>query len=169
MSVVIEHCSRRLLHCNVTAHPSSRWTCQQLHEVVWYQNLSKYLSHDRDSIFSFELDQTVGRLGLQVLKAPRHCPQANGICERVLGTIRRECLDWLIPTSGVHLRLALKSWIGRYNRGRPHMALGPEIPDPPRNGSPSRPKLAHQIDDFSSVRATAILGGLDHEYSLVAA
>src|SRR5450755_522109 len=53
------------------------------------------------------------------------------ICERVIGTIRRECLDWLVPLSEAHLRFTLKSWIAHYNGGRPHMALGPGIPDPP--------------------------------------
>ena len=55
---------------------------------------------------------------------------ANAICERVIGTIRRECLDWLIPLSASHLQSTLKSWIRHYNAGRPHMALGPGVPDP---------------------------------------
>jgi hypothetical protein len=55
----------------------------------------------------------------------------NAICERVIGTIRRECLDWLTPLSESHLRFILKSWIAHYNGGRPHMALGPGVPDPP--------------------------------------
>ena len=167
--VVIDHRSRRLIHRNLTAQPSAEWTRHQLREAVGYENPYKYLIHDRDSIFSSEFDQSVGHLGLQVLKSPPHCPQANGICERVIGTIRRECLDWLIPLSEAHLRLALKSWVGHYNRGRPHMALGPGIPDPPLNGAPSLPKSRHHLGDFSSVRAKTILGGLHHEYSMVAA
>ena len=104
-----------------------------------------------------------------MLKTPPRCPKANAICERVIGTIRRECLDWLIPISQAHLRLAMKSWIGHYNRGRPHMALGPGVPDPPPNPAPSILKSRHRLRDFGSVRAKAILGGLHHEYSLVAA
>ena len=87
----------------------------------------------------------------------------------MIGTIRREGLDWLNPLSEAHLRVALQSWVGHYNRGRPRMALGPGIPDPPLNGSPSLPKSRHHLVDFSSVRATALLGGLHHEYSMVAA
>ena len=166
--VVIEHRSRRLIHCNVTAHPSASWTRQQLREAVGCQNLYKYLDHERDSIFSSELDQSVGHLGLLVLKTPPHCPRANGICERVIGTLRRECLNWLIPLFEAHLRVALKSWVGHYNRGRPHMALGRGISDAPLNGSPSLPKSRHDLADFSSVPATALLGGLHHEYSMVA-
>src|SRR6202022_5035387 len=70
-------------------------------------------------------------LGLGVLKSPPHCPKANAMCERVIGTIRRECLDWLIPLSESHLRSILTSWVEHYNRGRPHSSLGPGVPDPP--------------------------------------
>ncbi len=95
--VVIEHGSRRLVHCNVTAHPTSDWTMQQLREAVGLESQCEYLLHDRDSIFAEHLDESIARLGIKVLKSPPRCPMANAICERVVGTIRRECLDWLIP------------------------------------------------------------------------
>jgi putative transposase len=105
-----------------------------------------------------------------VLKSPPRCPKANAICERAIGTIRRELLDWLIPLSEAHLRQTLKSWIGHYNRGRPHMALGPGVPDPPPSlVSPTYPKSRYRLGDFGAVRAKAILGGLHHEYSLAPA
>jgi transposase InsO family protein len=168
--VVIEHQSRRVIHCNVTAHPSANWTRQQLREAVGYDDRYAYLIHDRDSIFSCDLDASVRNLGLRVLKTPQRSPKANSICERVIGTIRRECLDWLIPISEAHLRLILKSWIGHYNQGRAHMALGPGVPDPPESFiAPSTPTLRHRLSDFGSVRAKAILGGLHHEYSLAPA
>jgi putative transposase len=129
--VVIEHHSRRLIHCNVTAHPSADWTLQQLREAVGFEERYEYLLHDRDSIFARHLDESIGRLGVKVLKSPPRSPMANSICERVIGTIRRECLDWLIPLSESHLRLILKSWIAHYNGRRPHMSLGPGIPDSP--------------------------------------
>ena len=106
--VVIEHCSRRLIHCNVTAHPTAAWTRQQLREVLGFDSRYDYLIHDRDRIFSAELDASVGSLGLRVLKTPPRCPMATSICERVIGTIRRECLDWLIPLSEAHLRRTLR-------------------------------------------------------------
>ena len=167
--VVMEHHSRRLIHCNVTAHPSALWTRQQLREALGYESRYRYLLHDRDSIFSASLDSSMGSFGLRVLKSPPRCPTANAICERVIGTIRRECLDWLIPLSEAHLRGVLRAWIGHYNRGRPHMALGPGVPDPPPAVPRSMPKSRHLLADFSSVRSTAVLGGLHHEYSLAAA
>jgi putative transposase len=114
--VVIEHQSRRLVHCNVTAHPSAAWTLQQLREAVGFEERYEFLLHDRDSIFAQHLDESIGRLGVTVLKSPPRSPMANSICERVIGTIRRECLDWLIPLSEAHLRQSLKSWIGHYNQ-----------------------------------------------------
>ena len=165
--VVIEHRSRRLIHCNVTAHPTAAWTRQQLRQALGFDAHYGYLLHDRDSIFSRELDAAVGGFGLRVLKTPPRCPMANRLCERVIGTIRRECLDWLIPLSEAHLRDALRSWVEHYNRGRPHMVLGPGVPDPPAAEPSSMPRSRHFLDDFGSVRSKAVLGGL-HEYSLCA-
>jgi putative transposase len=91
--VVIEHHSRRLIHCNVTAHPTAAWTLQQLRESIGLQERYEYLLHDRDSIFAHHLDESMVRLGVQVLKSPPQSPTTNSICERVIGTIRRECLE----------------------------------------------------------------------------
>ena len=126
--------------------------------------------HDRDSIFAKHLDESIGRLGVKVLKSPPRSPMANSICERVIGTIRRECLDWLIPLSESHLRLILKSWVSHYNGARPHMALGPGVPDPPviTNALPE-PSSRHRRGESYAVRAKSVLGGLHHEYSLAAA
>lgn len=92
--VVIHHGSRRLLHFNVTAHPSAAWTRQQLREALGFEQAHRDLLHDRDSIFSGSLDESIKNLGLTVLESPPHSPKASAICERVIGTIRRECLDW---------------------------------------------------------------------------
>jgi putative transposase len=165
--VVIEHGTRRLVHMNVTAHPTAAWTLQQLREAIGAEEPYRYLIHDRDSIFARNLDESITRLGLGVLKSPPHSPTANSICERLIGTIRRECLDWLIPISETHLRLLLKEWSIHYNRSRPHMALGPGVPDPPPAIVPSSAQLfRHWIGERLVVRAKSILGGLHHEYSL---
>ena len=128
--VMIEHGSRRL-HVNVTAHPTAAWTLQQLRDAIGCEDYYRYLIHDRDTIFSKGVDESIGRLGLRVLKSPLRSSMANAICERVIGTIRRECLDWLIPVSESHLRSLLEDWRRFYNHSRPHMALGPGVPDPP--------------------------------------
>jgi putative transposase len=102
--VVIDHASRRLLDVNVTAHPTAEWTLQQLREAIPSDHRYRFLIHDRDSIFSQQLDQNMRHLSLRVLKTPPQAPQANAICERVLGTLRQECLDLMIPLTEPHLR-----------------------------------------------------------------
>jgi transposase InsO family protein len=164
--VVIEHSTRRLAHINVTTNPSADWTLQQLREVVGSGGGHRYLIHDRDRIFAKYLDQSIRALGVEVLRSPVASPQANAICERVIGTARRECLDWLIPISGAHLRAILKCWVTHYNGGRPHSALGPGVPDPPRGAaivpmSKSRHRLAADV----VVLVKSVLGGLHHEYT----
>jgi putative transposase len=167
--VVIEHRSRHLIHFNVTAHPSAAWTLQQLREAVDREERYEYLLHDRDSIFSKHLDESIGRPGVTVLKSPPRSPMANAVCECVIGTIRRECLDWLIPLSESHLRRILESWIRHYNGGRPHMSLGPGIPDAPHVTKVPAQSSGHRRGESYAVRAASILGGLHHEYSLTPA
>ena len=166
--VVIEHQTRRLVHCNVTAHPTAAWTLQQLREVVGIDHRYQFLLHDRDCIFSRQLDESIEALGISVLKSAPHCPKMNAICERVIGTLRRECLDWLVPLSESHLRALLRAWIQHYNRGRPHMALGPGIPDPPLATIPKSASRHRRAESYA-VKAEPILGGLHHEYRLAAA
>ena len=103
--VLIEHGSRRLVHFNITQHPTADWTLQQLREAIGCTDAYRYLLHDRDSICARSLDESVRNLGLTVLKSPLHSPKANAICERVIGTIRRECLDWLIPVVAISLAM----------------------------------------------------------------
>jgi hypothetical protein len=88
--VVIEHSTRRLAHINVTTNPSADWTLQQLREVVGSGGRHRYLIHDRDRIFAKHLDDSITALGIEVLRSPIASPKANSICERLIGTIRRE-------------------------------------------------------------------------------
>jgi hypothetical protein len=109
--VVIEHSARRLAHINVTTNPNSEWTLQQLREVVGNGGGHRYLIHDQDQIFARHLDDSIRALGVKVLRSPVASPKANSLCERVIGTARRECLDWLIPMSEAHLLAILKCWV----------------------------------------------------------
>jgi putative transposase len=129
----------------------------------------RYLIHDRDRIFAKHLDDSIKALGVEVLRSPVASPQANSLCERVIGTARRECLDSLIPMSEAHLRAILKCWVAHYNKGRPHSAPGPGVPDPPEKHAVV-PKLEnrHRLAAGTLVLAKSILGGLHHEYSLAA-
>ena len=86
--------------------------------------------HDRDTVFSAKVDEALHGFGLEVVKTPVRSPMANAYCERVIGTIRRECLDYLIPMNERHLRRIVREYTVHYNRGRPHTALGPGFPEP---------------------------------------
>jgi putative transposase len=166
--VVMEHATRRILHANVTAHPTAPWTIQQLREAMPSDHGYRFLVHDHDSVFSQWLDQQVPHLGLRVLKTPERSPQANALCERLLGTLRRECLDFLIPLTEHHLRRLLYAWVRHSNTGRPHMALGPGIPQPPPQSPVPLQAHRHRLPMHLHVVAHSILGGLHHEYRLEA-
>ena len=88
----------------------------------------------------------------------------------MIGTIRRECLDWMIPISEAHLRAFLKVWVAHYTGGRPHSSLGPSVPDPPKTWmSVVSSGCRHRLGEGVAVRSKSVLGGLHHEYSLVPA
>ena len=116
---------------NVTRHASATWTLQQLREVIGDTDNHKYLIPDRDSIFAKHLDDSIRALGVEVLRSPISSPKADAICKCVIGTIRRECLDWMIPMSEAHLPAMLREWVTHYNGRRPHSALRPGVPVPP--------------------------------------
>jgi putative transposase len=164
--VMMEHATRRILHANVTAHPTAAWALQQLRDAIPADHTYRFLIHDRDTIFSRQLDQSVRHLGLRVLRTPVPSPQANAHCERLLGTVRRECLDFLIPLTENHLRRLLNEWVQYYNAGRPHMALGPGIPQPPPRVPVPLQAHRHRLPAHLRVVVRPILGGLHHEYRL---
>jgi transposase InsO family protein len=163
--VILELGSRRILHHNVTLHPSAEWTLQQFREVLSFDHPYRFVIHDRDNIFSQELDKQVAGMGVRVLRTPVRSPKANAVCERFGGSLRRECLDFLIPFNERHLKFVLTCWIAHYNHGRPHMGLGPAIPAPLRPPPPETPDR-HCLPPGHVVRSRAILGGLHHEYWL---
>ena len=117
MFVALEIGSRRLVHFNATDHPTAEWTLQQLREALPGDREYKFLLHDRHKTFSVGLDEEVASWRIEVLKSPAHTPTANAFCERLIGTIRRECLDYVIPLSESHLKRTLREWVNHYNCG----------------------------------------------------
>jgi transposase InsO family protein len=104
------------------------------------------------------LEASVTRLGLKVITTSSRSPQANSLCERLIETLRRECLDWIIPLSEGHLRKILTSWMTHYNRGGPHSSLRPGIPYP-RLGDAQVKPFGHHLPVGHHVVATPVLGG----------
>jgi transposase InsO family protein len=157
--------SRRILHTNVTAHPTAEWTIQQFREFMAFDHPYQFVIHDHDAIFSARLDFELRGFDVRVMKTPVRAPTANAYCERLVGTIRRECLDFLIPLSEAHLKRILHEFVRHYNRGRPHSSLGPGIPEPPQAKLPVGPHR-HKLPAAHYVKSTPVLGGLHHEYGL---
>ena len=162
--LLMEIGTRRIVHYNVTAHPTAEWTLQQFREGVPGDHSYGFLIRDRDSIFSNEVDEQLHAFGLRVLRTPARAPQANAYCERLVGTVRRECLDFMIPFGEVHLKRILKEWVGHYNQGRPHLSLGPGIPESLAFQDYRRRCGRHFLADGCRVESRRILGGLHHEY-----
>ena len=140
-------------------------TLQQFREALPWEHDYRYLIHDRDSIFSTSLDESLNGFGIEILKTPPRSPQANAHCERLIGTMRQECLDHVIPFGEGHTRRILSEWIDHYNRGRPHSSLGPDIPASSER-QVSLSSHRHQLPEKVKIVAKPVLGGLHHEYSL---
>jgi len=152
--LVLAHDRRRILHCNVTAHPTAEWTGQQLREAFPFDQLPRYLLRDRDAIFGDAFRRQVRDMGIQeVLGIPRS-PWQRAYVERVIGSIRRECLDHLIVFNEVSLRRTLRSYLEYYHKSRTHLSLGKDSPEP-------RPT---QSVEMGRVVAVPQVGGLHHRY-----
>jgi putative transposase len=141
--LVLAHDRRRILHFNVTAHPTAEWTGQQLREAFPFEQVPCCLLRDRDAIFGEELSRQVTDMGIhEVLSAPR-APWQRAYVERVIGSIRRECLDHVIVFQESSLRRILDSYFEYYHRSRTHLSLGKDSPNRDRFsrrkwGEPSR-------------------------------
>src|ERR1700730_1261308 len=166
--VVMEVGNREVLHYKVTAHPTASWTLQQFREAFPSDHNYRFLIHDRDSIFSTEVDDELKSFGLKVVRTPVQAPKANAFCERLIGTVWRECLDYVIPLSEKHLRKTLREWVTHYNQGRPHSALGPGIPADTKKQlrQPTPCTRRHELPADSRITTREVLGGLHHEYKL---
>jgi putative transposase len=161
--VVLDISTRRILHWNVTEQPTAEWTIQQFRNGLPLDATYRFVIHDRDAIFASAVDDALRSMSLEVLRTPPRAPQANAYCERLIGTARRECLDWIIPLNERHLRHVLAEWIPHYNAERPHSALGPGLPD----ASAGRAALTgHHLSLGWRVVAHQRLGGLHHHYEL---
>src|SRR6195256_5023739 len=128
--LVLAHERRRIVHFNVTAHPTAEWTGQQLREAFPFEQVPRYLLRDRDSIFGDAFRGQVRDMGIkEVLSAPRS-PWQRAYVERVIGSIRRECLDHVIVLHERSLRRTLDAYFHYYHRSRTHLSLGKDSPEP---------------------------------------
>jgi len=155
--LVIEHERRRVLHFGVTEHPTAEWTGQQMAEAFSERDAEGYLIRDRDSIYGNEFRWRVHSLAMkEVITAPRS-PWHNAFAERLIGSIRRECLDHVVVLNPRHLRRLLKSYFAYYHCSRTHLALAKDAPD------------RRVVMPKGKIIAIPQVGGLHHRYERRAA
>jgi putative transposase len=157
--LVLAHERRRIVHFAVTAHPTAEWTAHQLREAFPWESAPRYLLRDRDRIFGYEFVEQVKAMGIkQVLSAPRS-PWQRAYVERVIGSIRRECLDHMIVFSERPLRRTLTAYCAYYHHWRTHLSLSKDAP----------PSRIIQRPREGQVREIPEVGGLHHHYERRAA
>jgi len=156
--LILRHHRRELAHVNVTDHPTAAWAAHQLVESFPEETAPTYLLRDRDAIYGGVFVRRVKGLGMsEVLIAPR-APWQNPFAERVIGSIRRECLDQVLVINERHLRRLLRRYLTYYNATRPHQSLLNDSPHP------------REVQPLASGRIVAIpqVGGLHHRYQRAA-
>ena len=156
--ILLELKTRRIVHSAVTSSPTDEWTAQQLREATPWGQGPKYLLHDRDSKYASHFSAVAAGSGIKELRTPYRAPRANGVCERYMGSLRRECLDHSIIFHERQLKRVVREYTHYFNQERPHQGICQQIPifyDKPRDHSTGR------------ITSKAILGGLHHSYSRV--
>jgi len=157
--LVLAHDRRRILHFHITTHPTAEWTGQQLREAFPFEEVPRYLLRDRDGIFGADFTKEVRNLGIEeVLSAPRS-PWQRAYIERVIGSIRRECIDHVIVFNEESLRRHMKSYVQYYHETRTHLSLEKDTPA----------SRSVQAPDLGQVVALPQVGGLHHRYERRAA
>ncbi|HEX9131353.1 MAG TPA: integrase core domain-containing protein [Ktedonobacteraceae bacterium] len=154
---IVELHSRRVIHVGVTRSPTDAWAAQQLREATAYGRGSKYLIRDRDAKFGPRFARVAATSGIKILKTPYHTPRAHAICERFLGSVRRECLDHLFILQEKQLHRVLRAYVQYFNQARPHQGIRQQISD--HYGEPGP---ADRED--GKILALPVLGGLHHDY-----
>jgi transposase InsO family protein len=153
--------SRRIVHVGVTRTPTDTWVAQQLREATPFGAVPKFLIRDNDAKYGVHFDAVATGSRIAVLRTPIRAPRANAICERFLGSVRRECRDHLLIVREAHLHRVLIEYVGFFNRARPHQGINQRVP-----------ATAHASIRSGSAKgrivAVPVLGGLHHEYRRVA-
>jgi transposase InsO family protein len=127
--VIIEHYRRKLIHFNVTSNPTSEWTIQQIRNLLFDYKAPKYLIRDRDKKYGNLFSEGINNFGIKQIMTAYRCPWQNGYVERVIGTIKRECLDHVIILNENHLKSILDNYVSYYNKYRPHLGINQDSPE----------------------------------------
>ncbi len=157
--VVLDHHRRRILHINVTAHPTAAWTAQQVVEAVPWELNPRFVFRDGDGSYGEAFQRRVAGLGLEEVVTAPGSPWQNPYCERVIGTLRRECLDHVLAVNERQLQRVVTSYARYYNRTRTHMSLDKDAPE----------GRSRSVRREGTIIGHAEVGGLHHRYERMAA
>jgi transposase InsO family protein len=150
--VILRHERRRLISLSVTAHPTADWIARQITDAFPWDEAPEYMIRDRDGCYGQAVTKRLAAMGIRDHPTARRFPWQNGHAERLIGSIRRECLDHIVVFGEAHLRRILVGYAGYYNELRTHLSLGKD--------SPRR----RQTQRLGQLAALPILGGLHHQY-----
>jgi transposase InsO family protein len=150
--IVLGHDRRKLLSLGITAHPTAPWIARQITAAFPWDGAPQYLIRDRDAVYGDVVRRRLRAMGIRDRPIAPRSPWQNGHVERLIGSIRRDCLDHVIVFGETHLRRILKSYAAYYNELRTHLSLGKDSPA----GRPTQ--------RFGEITAISILGGLHHHY-----
>jgi hypothetical protein len=150
--VIVRHGHRELIWINVTANPTAEWVARQITEAFPWNEAPRYMIRDRDRIYGTVVTRRLRAMGIRDRPITPASPWQNGFAERLIGSIRRECVDHIIVLREAHLRRILKSYARYYNETRTHLALDKDAP------------VSRPVQRTGVVRSLAILGGLHHHY-----
>ncbi len=152
--LVLKHERRQIVHFNVTEHPTAQWTAQQMVETFPWDEAPSYLLRDRDKFYGATVRRRIQSLGIEEVPIAPRSPWQSPYVERLIGSIRRECLDHMIILNERHLKRVLGSYVAYYHTARTHLSLDKQCPEPRQVESPERGKVI----------AFPHIGGLHHEY-----
>jgi transposase InsO family protein len=150
--VILRHERRRLISLSVTAHPTADWIARQITDAFPWDEAPEYMIRDRDGCYGQAVTKRLAAMGIRDHPIAPRSPWQNDHAERLIGSIRRECLDHIVIFGEAHLRQVLKAYAAYYNRVRTHLSLGKDAP------------FVRPVRRVGTIAARPILGGLHHQY-----
>ena len=159
--VIVHHASRRVVHVGVTDHPTDEWITQQLRDATPFEEKPTYLTCNNDKRYGPLFERVAQASGIEVIHTPYEASRANAICERFVGSLRRECLDHMLVIGELQLIRVLKEYVSYFNPARPHQGIAPQLPAPTVSSTGEA--------KAGKVMAFPVLNGLHHDYRWAAA
>lgn len=161
---VMHLATRQIVHFNVTRNPTGTWTAQQMREISPWGEGPRFLICDNDALFGETFEEAAAGAGTEIIHTPLYTPQANGQCERLIKSIKHECLDHMLIFHEQQLRRVMKEYTAYYHAQRPHQGIGQRVPIHFYEGA-----VVAERNDRDTLLVTPFLNGLHHSYTWASA